>query len=154
MSDPVYAGFWRRLVAAILDQVILTVGRVFVYGALGLIVYAVIHFAELRDYQVLIFSILGGCLFFLDIWLTWIYFALLESSYYQGTPGKLALGIRVWHKEKRALTFEEATVRYFAKILSRLTLLIGYILCAFSSRKQALHDFVASSVLVVQRGEI
>ncbi len=154
MSEPVYAGFWRRLVAAVLDQVILTVGRAFVYGALALITYATIHFAEIREYQIPIFTVLGACLFLLDIWLTWIYFALLESSYYQGTPGKLALGIRVWHKDKRALTFEEATVRYFAKILSRMTLLIGYILCAFSSRKQALHDFVARSVLVVERGEI
>jgi uncharacterized RDD family membrane protein YckC len=154
MSEPVYAGFWRRFVAAILDQIILTVGRIFIYGAFALIAYAIIHFAEIKDYQVLIFSVLAGCLFFVDLWLTWIYFALLESSCYQATPGKLALGIQVWHKDKRALTFEEATVRYFAKILSRLTLLVGYILCAFSSRKQALHDFIASSVLVVQRGQI
>jgi uncharacterized RDD family membrane protein YckC len=154
MSEPLYAGFWRRLVAAVLDQIILLVGRAFIYGALILMVYAMIHFAEVQHLQIVIFSILGVCLFFVDIWLTWIYFALLESSSYQGTPGKLAMGIRVWHKEKRALTFEEATVRYFAKILSRMTIMIGYILCAFSSRKQALHDFVAGSVLVVQRGDI
>lgn len=153
MNEPVYAGFWRRLVAAILDQIILTVGRAFVYGALGLILYAIIQFAEIKEYQVLIFSVFAGCIFILDIWLTWIYFALMESSHHQGTPGKLALGITVWHREKRALTFEEATVRYFAKIISQMTILIGYILCAFSSRKQALHDFVAGSVLLVQRGE-
>lgn len=151
MSNPVYAGFWRRFVAALLDEVILTVGRVFIYGAMGLILYAIIHFAEMKDRQTIAFAIFGTCVFFLDIWLTWIYFALLESTY-QGTPGKLALGIRVWHQDRRPLTFEEATVRYFAKILSRLTLLVGYILCAFSSKKQALHDFIARSILIIERG--
>ena len=75
----------------------------------------------------------------------------MESSSLKGTLGKLALGIRVYHRDQtRALTFEEATVRYFSKILSRMTLMVGYIMCAFSSRKQSLHDFVAKSVLVVK----
>ncbi len=146
-----YAGFWRRLVAAVLDQIVLTVGRAFVYGAIALIVYAGLYLFEVREQQTLAFAITGGCLWFLDIWLTWIYYALMESSSLQGTLGKLALGIRVYHRDQnRALTFEEATVRYFAKILSRFTIMIGYILCAFSSRKQALHDFVGRSVLVVR----
>lgn len=151
MISTQYAGFWRRLVAALLDQIVLTVGRAFIYGALALIVYAGLYLFEVRDHQTLAFAITGGFLWFLDIWLTWIYYALMESSTLQGTLGKLALGIRVYHRDQtRALTFEEATVRYFAKILSRLTLMIGYILCAFSSRKQALHDFVGRSVLVVR----
>lgn len=146
-----YAGFWRRLVAAVLDQIVLTVGRAFVYGAIALIVYAGLYLFEVREQQTLAFAITGGCLWFLDIWFTWIYYALMESSSLQGTLGKLALGIRVYHRDQnRALTFEEATVRYFAKILSRFTIMIGYILCAFSSRKQALHDFVGRSVLVVR----
>jgi uncharacterized RDD family membrane protein YckC len=150
MTSTLYAGFWRRLVAAILDQIVLTVGRAFIYGALGLIVYATLYLFEAQAHNMIAFAITGGCLFFLDICLTWIYFALMESSTLQGSLGKLALGIRVYHRdEKRALTFEEATVRYFAKILSRMTFMIGYIMSAFSSRKQALHDFVGRSVLVV-----
>ena len=151
MTSNQYAGFWRSLVAAVLDQIVLTVGRTFVYGALALMVYAALYLFDIKDHHTLVFAITGGFLWFLDIWLTWIYFALMESSSLQGTLGKLALGIRVYHRdESRALTFEEATVRYFAKILSRMTILIGYILCAFSSRKQGLHDFVARSVLVVR----
>jgi uncharacterized RDD family membrane protein YckC len=151
MTSTLYAGFWRRLVAAILDQIVLTVGRAFVYGAIVLMVYAGLYLFEIKDQHTLIFAITGGCLWFLDIWLTWIYFALMESSSLKGTLGKLALGIRVYHRDQtRALTFEEATVRYFSKILSRMTLMVGYIMCAFSSRKQSLHDFVAKSVLVVK----
>ncbi len=152
-DDVIYAGFWRRLVAAILDQIILAVGRALCYGILGLIVYATLYLFDIKENHVLVFAIFGGCIFLLNIWLTWIYFALMESSSLQGTLGKLALGVRVFHKtDKRALTFEEATVRYFAKILSRITFLIGYILAAFSSKKQALHDFVGKSVLIVTRG--
>lgn len=151
-AEIVYAGFWRRVTAAILDQIVLTVGRAFCYGILYVMVYAALYLFDIKDNHQMIFYVLGGCIFFLDIWLTWIYFALMESSSLQGTLGKLALGVRVFHKaDKRALTFEEATVRYFAKIISRATLLIGYILCAFSSKKQALHDFVGKSVLVVSR---
>lgn len=153
MNESLYAGFWRRLVAALLDQIVLTVGRALIYGAMGLIVYAILYLLDIKENHILIFAVFGGVIFFINIWLTWIYYALLESSSLQGTPGKLAMGIRVWHSDKRALTFEEATVRYFAKILSRMTFLIGYILCAFSSRKQALHDFIGRSVLIVSRGD-
>lgn len=152
MSETIYAGFWRRLTAAILDQVVLAVARAFIYGILGLILYASIYLFEIKENHILIYAVFGGCIFLMNIWLTWIYFALMESSSLQGTLGKLALGVRVFHStDQRALTFEEATKRYFAKILSRWTLLIGYILCAFSSKKQALHDFVGNSVLVVSR---
>jgi len=151
MTSTLYAGFWRRVVAAILDQIVLTVGRAFVYGAIVLMIYAGLYLFEIKDQHTLIFAVTGGCLWFLDIWLTWIYFALMESSSLKGTLGKLALGIRVYHRDQtRALTFEEATVRYFSKILSRMTLMVGYIMCAFSSRKQSLHDFVAKSVLLVK----
>ena len=152
-AEIIYAGFWRRLTATILDQIVLTVGRAFIFGILGLIVYAGVYLFEVKEHHhEIIKQIFGGCALLLNIWLTWIYFALMESSSLQGTLGKLALGVRVFHKaDKRALTFEEATVRYFAKIISRATLLIGYILCAFSSKKQALHDFVGKSVLVVSR---
>jgi|JI10StandDraft_1071094.scaffolds.fasta_scaffold124152_3 uncharacterized RDD family membrane protein YckC len=152
MSETIYAGFWRRLTAAILDQVVLAVARAFIYGILGLILYASIYLFEIKENHILIYAVFGGCIFLMNIWLTWIYFALMESSSLQGTLGKLALGVRVFHNtDQRALTFEEATKRYFAKILSRWTLLIGYILCAFSSKKQALHDFIGNSVLVIGR---
>ncbi|HRP70077.1 MAG TPA: RDD family protein [Turneriella sp.] len=151
MSEILYGGFWRRLVAAILDQIILLLGRAFIYGVLTLIVYASLYLFEVKYYHVIIYSVFGFFIFVLNIWLTWIYFALMESSSLQGTLGKLALGVRVYHIENRPLTFEEATKRYFAKILSRYILLIGYILAAFSSKKQALHDFIANSVVLVER---
>jgi len=151
MSEIQYAGFWRRVVATILDQIILAVARAIIYGVIVLIVYAALHVADIKEFNTPTIIVLGCSLFFIDIWLVWIYFALMESSSLMATLGKLAMGMRVLSSERNQLTFERATVRYFAKILSRATLLVGYILSAFSSKKQALHDFVAKTIVVVSR---
>ncbi len=149
-AAPHYAGFWRRFVAALLDQIILLVGRAFVYGAIGLIIYAMLFVLDARSQADLVLRIYAGILALLDFWITWIYFAGMESSSLQGSLGKLAVGIRVCSADLQRITFEQATARYFSKILSSLTIGVGYLLCAYSSKKQALHDFVAKTVLIVR----
>jgi uncharacterized RDD family membrane protein YckC len=49
--------------------------------------------------------------------------------------------------EGRRITFARATGRYFAKMVSSLTLCIGYIMVAFTERKQGLHDMMASTLV-------
>lgn len=46
------------------------------------------------------------------------------------------------------VTFGRATGRYFGKILSGAILMIGYIMAAFTERKQALHDMMAGTLVV------
>ena len=133
----------------IIDTIIVTGGRVIIYGIMFLILYAALHVFDAQSARYPAYGVLGAVLVLLDIWLVWIYHALFESSSVQATPGKLVLGIKVVHRDNRALTFEEATVRYFSKILSSWTFLIGYILAGFSSKKQALHDFIARSLVVI-----
>jgi len=149
-AQPHYAGFWRRFIAAVLDQIILLVGRAFIYGAIGLIIYAMLFVFDARSQIEMVFRIYAGILALVDFWITWIYFAVMESSSLQGSLGKLALGIRVSNMDLKPVTFEQATVRYFSKIISSLTIGVGYLLCAYSSKKQALHDFVGKTVLVVR----
>ena len=78
----------------------------------------------------------------------WLYFALLESSTRQATLGKQALGLYVTDTEGQRLSFVKATLRYFGKIISSLTIGIGYIMAAFTARKQALHDFIAGTLVL------
>jgi uncharacterized RDD family membrane protein YckC len=78
----------------------------------------------------------------------WLYEALLTSSVKQGTLGKMALNLKVTDKEGRRLSFAHATGRYFAKLLNRFTLYIGYIIAGFTQRKQALHDFIAGTYVI------
>ena len=72
----------------------------------------------------------------------------MESSAKQATVGKMALGIIVTDLDGRRIGFGRATGRYFAKILSALTLGIGFLMAGFTERKQALHDMVASCLVV------
>ena len=78
----------------------------------------------------------------------WLYFALMESSANQATLGKMAIGIKVTDMSGRRIGFGQATGRYFGKILSSMILLIGYIMAAFTEKKQALHDMLAGCLVV------
>lgn len=79
--------------------------------------------------------------------INWLYFALLESSSMQGTLGKKALGMIVTDLDGNRIGFGRATGRYFAKFLSAIILLIGFVMVAFTQRKQGLHDIIASTLV-------
>ena len=77
----------------------------------------------------------------------WIYEAVMESSSKQATLGKMALGLKVTDLEGRRISFARATGRHFAKLLSGMILLVGYIMAGFTERKQALHDMIAGTLV-------
>jgi uncharacterized RDD family membrane protein YckC len=78
---------------------------------------------------------------------SWLYEALLLSSPWQATLGKLALGLRVTDEYGQRISFLRATGRHFAKYLSWMTIFIGFIMVAFTERRQALHDFIAGTLV-------
>lgn len=84
----------------------------------------------------------------LSLVINWLYFALLESSERQATLGKMVIGAKVVDEKGDRISFINATGRFFAKILSGLILFIGYIMVAFDSRKQGLHDKLADTFVV------
>ncbi|MGC1597749.1 MAG: RDD family protein, partial [Candidatus Acidiferrales bacterium] len=78
-----------------------------------------------------------------------LYYAWMESSQYQGTLGKMALGLTVTDLQGRRVTFARASGRFFAKIITGLIpLAIGYIMAGFTEKKQALHDMIASCLVL------
>jgi len=78
----------------------------------------------------------------------WLYFAVMESSKHQGTLGKLALGIKVTDMNGDRISFGRATGRYFGKIISGMIIYIGYIMAGLTEKKQALHDMMASCLVI------
>ena len=78
----------------------------------------------------------------------WIYEAAMESSSRQATVGKMALGLKVTDLKGRRVSFARATGRHFAKFISGMILLIGYIMAGFTERKQALHDMIAGTLVI------
>lgn len=151
-----YAGFWKRFAAYLIDTIL--IGAVsFMILIPGLALFGIgVAMSALNDEPssvvgMIIAAIAGYLVFILVIWIgTWLYFALMESSSKQGTLGKMALGIKVTDLHGNRLTFGRATGRYFAKIISGMTMGIGYIIAGFTERKQALHDLIASCLVVNQ----
>lgn len=86
--------------------------------------------------------------FLVDIVVSWLYYALSESSPKQATLGKQALGIVVTDLNGKRISFGKATGRYFGKYLSTITLFIGYLMAAFTDKNQALHDIMAGTLVV------
>lgn len=77
----------------------------------------------------------------------WLYDALLTSSTWQATVGKKLLKLKVTDMEGNKISFGRATGRFFGKLLSGMMCNIGYIMAAFTERKQALHDMIAGTLV-------
>ena len=79
----------------------------------------------------------------------WLYHAYLESGEKQGTWGKQLMGLYVTDLLGQPITFGRASGRFFAKIVTGMIPLgIGYIMAGFTERKQALHDMIASCLVL------
>jgi uncharacterized RDD family membrane protein YckC len=79
----------------------------------------------------------------------WLYFAGMESSQYQGTLGKMALGLVVTDMNGQPISFARASGRFFSKLITGLVpFAIGYIMAGFTEKKQALHDMIASCLVL------
>ena len=138
-----YGGFWRRVAAYVIDYLVLSI--------LGLAVVGLGIWLEVHNYlgSTDQLEVWGNLIWFLLIWL---YFAGMESSAKQATLGKLAAGLVVTDLQEERITFLRATCRNLAKILSILILLIGFVMVAFTKRKQGLHDKL-TSCLVIKRNK-
>jgi uncharacterized RDD family membrane protein YckC len=149
-SSPVpaarYGGFWIRFVAAVIDALVLGIVVWPVSGMLALMIgVAGTH----TDMPVIgIHFVRGIVIWSLFIFAGWIYEASLESSSRQATLGKMALGLKVTDEYGNRISFARVSARFFSKILSRMLLMVGYIMAGFTARKQALHDMLAGTLVV------
>ncbi len=143
-TDIVYAGFWKRWAALFLDQLIIGLPLTFAFGFLSF--FVAMSSGGKPNATTTIFLQLG----FYVVWLAvaLFYYAGLESSESQATFGKRALGIKVTDLQGRRLDFRQAAMRWFAASLSYLALYIGFAMAGFTQRKQALHDLLASTLVV------
>lgn len=142
-----YGGFWRRVVAFIVDGLIVG-GVMLPFGmGLGLAQLNAIMSDELTAEALYALIATSMFVWFIRVIVSWLYGAGFESSKFQATPGKMLLGLKVTDLEGRRVTFLRATGRAVGKWLSGLILCIGYILVAFTDRKQGLHDLIAGTLV-------
>ncbi len=127
-----YAGFWRRLAAAASDF--------FLCGLICCIsAWVTDNILGFKD------PIVAGCVCLTIILL---YKPLFESSPWQAPPGKLALGIIVTDMQGRRISFMRALGRGLGMMLSKAIFYGGYIMIAFTQKKQGLHDILARCLVV------
>jgi uncharacterized RDD family membrane protein YckC len=156
-----YAGFWLRVVAYLIDSIVVSVGFMALFIPFAIMtgltaVLGNIHPGEdPRD----VGAVLGGT-FFLGLFTVvslaflggWLYHAKMESSSWQATLGKKALNLRVTDMYGARISFARASGRHFAKLITGMIPLgIGFIMAGFTERRQALHDMIASCLVLRDR---
>ena len=119
----IYAGFWYRFLAGLLDYIILAIISV-----------------------ILIFIPVIGWV--LNIFLYWLYFAVQQSSTKQATFGMRACDIRITDENQNKIGFWRATGNYFVSSLSALVFFIGFFMIGFTSRKQGLHNLISRTLCI------
>jgi len=145
-----YAGFGKRLVAFIIDTIIFMV----IFGILSSILGAVgLNFMPDMSAMTPEEMLAGGMGAMMGVQLIStliyiLYYAFFESREKQATPGKMAMSLRVTTMNGGRLSFLHALGRNAAKIISQIILMIGYIMAAFTGKKQALHDMIASTLVL------
>ena len=127
LSAVVYAGFWIRFAAYIIDAIILFIVGVVLAIAAGGTTVAVLPFVV-------------GIVYTVGFWTA------------QGaTPGKMAVGIEITTFDGEPIDFGRALLRYIGYLASAIILLIGFLMIAFTGQKRGLHDYIAGTVVIKTR---
>jgi uncharacterized RDD family membrane protein YckC/outer membrane lipoprotein-sorting protein len=119
---PRYAGFWDRFLASLIDYVPILIMEFFIPED-----------SKSKNLCIGVFY--------------WIYMTALESSSWQASIGKKVLGLKVTDEAGNRIGFGRANARFWSKVLSGI-LCIGYIMVAFTKKKQGLHDKIAGTFVL------
>jgi uncharacterized RDD family membrane protein YckC len=155
--NTIYAGFWLRFVAYIIDSIIIGA----VYWVMSIPIFAIFGISQAAEMQNMenmseaeamgmagtIMALSGATTFLITV-IAILYWSLMESSKYQATVGKIALGLKVTDMDGKNLDFVKALVRNLCKIISSMIMGIGYIMAGFTEKKQGLHDIIANTLVV------
>jgi len=144
----IHGGFWRRTAAYLMDG--------FIIGVVNWVITMILMVAMVGSLAAGSVNAAFGTIalqVLIGIALSWLYFALQESSAAQATLGKRAMGLKVTDDYARRIGFGRATGRFFGKILSSVIFNIGFMLAGWTGRRQALHDMICGTVVVFREVE-
>ena len=140
LAPQYFAGFDQRWMASALDWFMVLLVIIF----FGLI--ALLSTSDKSTQIMIALSVLG----IIPI-VNFIYHVVMEASPKQATYGKQILKIKVTDLLGERIDVARSLGRNVAKILSVLTLFIGYLYSFFNSKQQCLHDVVAGTLVVKDR---
>lgn len=142
-TEPVhYAGFWIRVVASLIDTVLVLI-----------ITFPLVYAVYGKDYfDPEATGLVTGPADFLITWVLPAVAVILFWLSRQATPGKMALSLRIVDADSGgALSMRQCVVRYLGYFVSSIPLCLGLIWVAFDRRKQGWHDKLAHTVVIKAR---
>lgn len=151
VTEPVttnYAGFWRRLLATIIDGGIIGIITITLQSALGQDPFAVFDAKTLQELEVLnnspaykynsLIAFAFGIAYTLIFW----------TSYEGATPGKKLLGIKIVKEDGKGITVPTGVIRYLGYLLSGFCIGLGFLWVLWDKKKQGWHDKLASTLVI------
>jgi len=150
-GEVVYAGFWKRFAANIIDSVLVGIVGVLVQLLIGGMLFGGMAALSTRPGEAFgtVAGVLGLLLMYLaPMALAAAYFGVMHASAQQASLGKMAVGIKVTDDAGEAISFWRGFGRYFGMVLSSIPLGLGLVMAGFTHRKRALHDMLCSTLVV------
>ncbi len=149
-----YASFGRRLVAVIIDGVILVIVSLVINAVFGVTLVApppAATPAEAAAAMGSAFARLFGVAFFVNLGIGFAYYVVLLTAY-GATLGKMAMGVKIVTADGGPLSSGRSTARYFcANFLEAFTLWIGYLIAVFDDQNRTLHDRICGTRAIATR---
>jgi len=150
-GEVVYAGFWKRVAAYLIDAFVIGIAtQVVQLVVMG--VFFGISASSLSNPETMFASGTGilfvAALYLVPLAMNAAYYAAFHASSKQATLGKMAVGIKVVRTDGTRISLARGVGRFFATLLSSLIIGIGFLMAAFTERKQALHDMVCDTLVV------
>ena len=142
---PAYAGFWVRFCAVVIDTVVIGLAGVIlaIITVIAIVLVSPDTFLDtllnpVFDILAQLVGNIGGA----------AYFVFMHSSSKQATLGKMALGLKVTDLDGERIGVGKSFLRLIGTVVSAVLLMIGYLMVAFTERKQGLHDKIAGTLVV------
>ncbi|MFY9799763.1 MAG: RDD family protein [Methanoregula sp.] len=157
----IYAGLGRRIVAFIVDIILILLLDVVAVAVLGLfrglqnlyffaVQHASVESLTTEGTSAALFGSIVAAYGVVIIIIPWLYYAGFESSRSQATPGKLLMHIVVTDLEANKPSFARVTLRHFAKFISTLIIFLGFLMIGLTKNRQGLHDRIAGCLVLLQ----
>ena len=145
-GEVVYAGFWKRVAAYVVDGLVVGIAGAILGAIIGGVI-GVLLASGSSDFGAgfIVIQLISNLV---SIALAAAYYAGFHASTSQATLGKMAVGIKVVRSDGSRISVARGVGRYFATLLSSLILGIGFLMAAFTERKQGLHDMLCDTLVV------
>jgi uncharacterized RDD family membrane protein YckC len=149
-----YGSIWRRAAALAIDILVLVIIGVVIFEPIlsFLGVSALKETSHHVPFSIDIIRAYGVGVAAM-LFASWLYFAIMESSRMQATLGKRVVGLMVFTSDEARLSFREASLRFWAKVLSIMTGFFGFFLAIAGNKRRTLHDRIAGTIVVQARPE-